>query len=91
MSLFAAGTALATQSGVSAGTAMAAGAAAEIIVGTANYQEFTEPEAHVLMNPLHDAADIASAHTSNLRPAAQEATCDILRPQRDCCQERESY
>ena len=69
MSLFAAGTALATQAGVSAGTAMAAGAAAEIIVGTANIEEFRESEAHVLVNSLHDAADIASVHTSNLRPA----------------------
>ena len=69
MSLFVAGSAIAAQAGASAGTAAAAGAAAELGIGLANWNELTEPEAHVSVNSLHDVAGIASANTSSVRPA----------------------
>ena len=69
MSLFVGASAMAAQAGAIVGTAAAAGAAAELGIGIANWNELTEPEAHVSVNSLHDAADIASFHTSSVRPA----------------------
>ena len=69
MSLFVGASAMAANAGASAATAAAAGAAAELGIGVANWNELTEPEAHVSVNSLHDVGDIASAHTSSVRPA----------------------
>ena len=72
MSLFAGAAAVASQSGASAGAALAAGAAAEITVGVASWNELASVrkgiDGHESVNALHDEAHVMD-HPDSTRPA----------------------